>query len=106
MPKPAELITPTSGTMGFSWDPGENVIQYWLEIGSAAGMNDLYNKDQGKNLSVIVTGLPISGTIYIRLWSKIDSAWYAYEYPYVMPEIGIRRRQTGLISPLTNPAFE
>jgi hypothetical protein len=106
MSKPAELITPMPGTIGFSWDPGEGASQYWLEIGSVSGQKDLYDKNQGKNLSIIVTGLPISGTIYIRLWSKIDSAWYAYEYPYVMPEIGIRRRQTGLISPLTNPAFE
>jgi hypothetical protein len=108
MAKPAKLITPMPGTIGLSWDPGEGASQYWIEIGSAVGLKDLYDKNQGKNLSVIATGLPTTGTIYVRLWTKMlsNESWMYHDYSYAMPGItGTRKAKTGIVIPTTNPVI-
>jgi hypothetical protein len=109
MTKPAELITPTSGTIAFAWDPGEGASEYWIEIGSELGLKDFYDRSQGRNLSVIITGLPESGIIYIRLWTKMksDEFWLYQDYSYAMPATkNTGRAKTGVVIPTTNPVIE
>jgi hypothetical protein len=85
----AELTTPTPGskltasTVQFQWTGGSGVADYYLTIGTTPGGANLYDADQGLNLSRTVSGLPTNGsTIYVRLYSYIDGAWPYNDYTY------------------------
>lgn len=77
----AVIQSPTPGTafssttVTFTWnDTGAE--KYWLAIGTAAGGNDIHNKDKGTATSTVVAGLPDNGeTLYVRLWSKVAGEW-------------------------------
>ena len=48
------------------------------------GTRLIYDQSQGTNLSVTVSGLPTNGsTIYVRVWSLINTGWYFNDYTYV-----------------------
>ncbi len=72
-PVPGSALSSTTET--FAWnDPGAEQYQLW--IGTSAGSNDIYNRDQGTNTSALIPGLPGNGeTLYVRLWSRTGSAW-------------------------------
>jgi serine protease len=87
---PAQMTTPapgstlTASTVQFQWTGGTGVSQYWLHVGTMAGEKDLYNQNQGTNLSASVTGLPTNGsTVYVRLWSYADGTWQYNDYTYI-----------------------
>ncbi len=70
-------------TATFKWTPGNGVGEYWLYVGSAgAGSKDILNSSNGTSTTRSVSGLPSSGTIYARLFSKIEGAWYSNDYTY------------------------
>jgi hypothetical protein len=80
---PAPGSTLGSATVTFVWNTGSGVAEYWLEIGTSFGGNQIYGQSQGTNLSVTVSGLPTNGsTIYVRLWSRISGAWQFNDYTY------------------------
>ncbi len=73
----------TSSTVTFSWTAGVSVTQYFLYLGNSLGTNDIYGASQGLNHSVTVSNNPTDGrTIYVRLWSMINGAWYYLDYTY------------------------
>ena len=73
----------TSSTVTFSWTAGVSVAQYFLYLGNSLGTNDIYGASQGLNHSVTVSNIPTDGrTIYVRLWSMINGAWYYLDYTY------------------------
>jgi hypothetical protein len=85
----AQMTTPAPGstlvatTVQFQWTGGTGVSQYWLTLGTTAGGNNIYTRDQGTNLSTSVVGLPANGsTVYVRLWSMINGAWQCWDYTY------------------------
>ena len=84
----AALTAPTPGstlsgpTVTFSWTSGTGVSQYHLDVGTSVGGSNLYKQNQGTATSVSVTGLPASGTIYVRLHSRIGSKWSYNDYTY------------------------
>ncbi|MFC3645065.1 reprolysin-like metallopeptidase [Aquibium oceanicum] len=84
----AVMTSPTPGsTLGasatFVWSPGINVTQYYLYVGSTgAGSYNIYQASQGTSKTRTVTGLPSTGTIYVRLWSLISGAWQFNDYTY------------------------
>ena len=80
---PAPGSTLTASTVTFQWTGGTGVSRYWLYVGSTVGGNNLFNQDQGTNLSATVAGLPTDGrTLYVRLWSLIGGAWQFNDYTY------------------------
>jgi hypothetical protein len=82
--RPAPGSTLASSTVTFVWNTGTEVSEYWLEVGTTPGGNQIYNQSQGTNLSVTVSGLPTNGsTVYVRLWSRINGAWQFNDYTYV-----------------------
>lgn len=74
-PSRAELVAPwaafTGPTTDFQWTGGIGATQYYLSVGTTVGGADLAYLDGGTNLSMTVTGMPTSGPVYVRLWSRI-----------------------------------
>jgi subtilisin family serine protease len=56
----------------------------------------LYKQNQGTAKSVSVTGLPASGTIYVRLHSRIGSKWVYNDYTYTTKSYQITATVSGL----------
>jgi len=81
-PAPGSTITTTSAT--FNWTAGSGVASYWLYVGNAgAGSANIFSGG-GAQTSRTVTGLPVSGTLNVRLMSYIGSAWQFNDYTYTM----------------------
>ena len=85
----AQLISPTPGSVlpgaavTFAWLGTSDVVEYWLEVGSAAGGNDLYGASQGLAMTVTVTGLPRDGrALSVRLWARVGDQWSFGDVPY------------------------
>jgi len=52
--------------------------RYWFQVGTSMGRNDIYDSGQlngGENHNEIVSGLPTSGIIYVRVWYSTGSRW-------------------------------
>jgi hypothetical protein len=86
---PAVLTTPLPGTMlsgsseVFGWNSGHGASQYWLYVGTTgAGSVNVYDASAGTNLSATVTGIPTTGTIYVRLWTLLPTGWVWSDYTY------------------------
>lgn len=82
----ATLVIPTTGaefsssSHTFSWlanDPDQQILEYWLYVGSSPGQREYYSKSISSALSSInVSGLPSDGTsIFTQLWYKTASGW-------------------------------
>ena len=81
-PPPGSTLT--SSTVTFFWNTGTGVSEYWLEIGTNLGGNQLCNQSRGTSLSGTVSGLPVNGsTLYVRLWSKISAVWQFNDYVFI-----------------------
>jgi len=65
---PAPGATNTSASATFQWTAGTDVSEYYLSIGSAVGLSDIYGQNEHFSLSATVTNLPVSGMpLYVRL---------------------------------------
>ncbi|MCG6114915.1 MAG: S8 family serine peptidase [Mesorhizobium sp.] len=81
-PTPGSTITNSSAT--FSWTAGSGVSSYWLYVGTnGAGSANIFTQG-GAQRTRTVTGLPSSGTLYVRLMSYIGSGWQFNDYTYTM----------------------
>jgi len=81
-PTPGSTLTSSSAT--FSWTAGSGVSNYWLYVGSnGAGSANIFSQG-GTQRTRTVTGLPASGTLYVRLMSYIGSGWQYNDYTYTM----------------------
>jgi hypothetical protein len=84
----AEITTPTpgstiGGTVNFGWTAGTGASQYWLYVGSTGvGSFNVYNSSTGTTQSATVTGVPTTGTIYVRLWTLLSTGWVFNDYTY------------------------
>ncbi len=79
-PTPGGTLTSSSTT--FTWNTGSGALQYWLYVGTSAGANNVYSASQGTALSKTVTGIPLGGTIYVRLWTQFTTGWFYTDYSY------------------------
>lgn len=79
---PANGSTLSGSSVTFTWNAGSGITEYWLYIGTSAGASSIYNKSQGLSLQVTLSSLPTTGTIYVRLWSKLNSSWIFNDYTY------------------------
>ncbi len=72
----------SSRTVTFSWNDA-GASQYWLQVGTSHGGDDLYSVDQGTGTSASVPDLPHnSETVYVRLWQKAYGEWFEDDYIY------------------------
>jgi hypothetical protein len=87
----AVMQTPTPGSTlsgnvaTFTWSAGASATAYWVDIGSAAGGNDVYSSGNlGTALTTTAYGLPANGsTIYVTLYSLVGGQWLSNAYTYV-----------------------
>lgn len=84
MQTPTSGLTLTSSSVTFSWTAGAGASNYWLDVGTTAGGNQIFQSGQlGNVLTETVNGLPIDGsTIYVTLYSLIGSTWTGNAYTY------------------------
>ncbi|MCG6114916.1 MAG: S8 family serine peptidase [Mesorhizobium sp.] len=81
-PAPGSTLTSTSAT--FNWTAGSGATSYWIYVGTnGAGSANIFTQG-GAQRTRTVTGLPSSGTLYVRLMSYIGSGWQFNDYTYTM----------------------
>ena len=80
-PTPGSTLTSSSAT--FQWTAGTGVTQYVLGIGNTGvGSYNLFNSTPITATQASVTGLPINGPLYARLYFWINGAWQYNDYTY------------------------
>ena len=80
----AQIQTPPNNTevdgtsVTFTWTNPSNSDNYWLDIGSAPGGNDIYQSGNlGNVTTTTVTDMPNNGSeVYGTLWTLIGGQWY------------------------------
>ena len=106
MTTPAPGSTLTASTVQFQWTGGTGVSEYWLSVGTTSGGTQLFDQDQGTNLSATVTGLPTNGsTIYVRLGSRINGSWTYNNYSYTATTTGATTAPAVLTTPAPGSTF-
>lgn len=94
---PAPGSTLTTSSVTFQWSaPDPNVTGYELSVGTnlfaisegAVGgdpaTGGIFHQNVGKNLSVTVNDIPITGEpIYVRLWFNIGNNWSTLDYTFL-----------------------
>ena len=82
---PAPGSTLTSSSVDFTWSGGIGVTEYELWVGTTGvGSSNINYPGATTTTSETVSGLPSSGggTVYVRLYSKINGAWQYHDYTY------------------------
>jgi hypothetical protein len=83
MTSPANGSSTSGGSATFIWSTGTSVTNYYIDIGSSAGANDIYSASQGTNTTATINGLPTNGeTIYVTLYSLIGGTYYSTQTSY------------------------
>lgn len=78
---PAAGSTLDSASVTFTWSSAAGAAAYRLDVGSTAGGTDLYSATLGLATSQSVT-VPVDGrTLYVRLWTQMNS-WVHSDYTY------------------------
>lgn len=79
----ASLTTPTPGsalpysTMTFTWAAGPQGADYWLDVGNTGVGQGTTFGGLVSTTSKQVTGIPCTGTIHVRLYTRISGTWQA-----------------------------
>ena len=90
------LLNPTPGSslmsssVTFQWSAGSGVNMYYLGIGTSQASiknspwGDIYAQYTNTGTTATVSGIPLDGsTVYVRLWYKINTAWFFKDYTYL-----------------------
>lgn len=78
----AHLLTPASGATAvdplapFSWTAIPDAACYYLYVGSAPALKDIYDSGEVQVTKLAVPGLAANQTYYARLWTKKGTRWY------------------------------
>ena len=73
---PAPGTTLTTSTVTFTGAHTSQDLEHLLRVGTSPGGSNLYNKSLGTGHAATVSGLPSSGTIYVRFWTRNSSGWF------------------------------
>ncbi|MCP4105940.1 MAG: hypothetical protein GY749_10450 [Desulfobacteraceae bacterium] len=104
-PAPGSALGATSET--FTWNDTD-ASEYWLWVGTSEGDHDVYSANQGTGTSVLVSGLPVNLTLYVRLWSKVNSSWIYNDYTYTAHSVTLGEMMSptpGSVLGSTNETF-
>jgi hypothetical protein len=82
-PTPGSTLSGNAAT--FTWSAGASATAYWVDIGSTAGGNNIYQSGNlGTALTTTVYSLPANGsTVYLTLYSYVGGQWLNNAYTYV-----------------------
>jgi hypothetical protein len=83
---PTPGTTLTSTTVAFTWSAANGADQYWLDVGTALGVGDIW-RGSLTGTSQVATGVPCNGgTLYVQLYTHSNSNWQALQrYTYTAP---------------------
>ena len=82
---PVPGATLTSSTVTFIGGQTSVDLEYWLWVGTSMGSNNLHDSGSlGTNSTTMVSGLPTSGTIHVRYWTRTSSGWANQDHQYIM----------------------
>jgi hypothetical protein len=83
MTNPASNNAVLSGTsITFTWTAGSGTT-WWIDVGSTAGGNDIYQSGSITVQSAAVTDLPANGNpIYVTLYTLVNNSWISNSYTY------------------------
>jgi len=81
-PTPGSTLSGTSAT--FTWSAVSGATDYWVYVGSTGvGSSNIFaNTAAITATSQAVTGLPTTGTVYVRVYSYVGSFWTSIDYTY------------------------
>ena len=84
MQTPTPTSTLSGSSVQFTWSAGTNANNYWIDIGTSLGGNNIYSSGQlGNVLKATVNGLPTNGTtLYLTLYSLVGGNWLSNAYQY------------------------
>jgi len=79
-PAPGSTLSGTSAT--FTWSPATGSTDYAITVGTTGvGSSNIYASPSGGTAtSQLVTGLPTSGTIYVRVFSYVGGFWTSRDF--------------------------
>ena len=79
-PAPGSTLSGTSAT--FTWTPATGSTDYAITVGTTGvGATNIYQSPSGGTAtSQLVSGLPTSGTIYVRVFSYVGGFWTSRDF--------------------------
>ena len=89
-PTPGSTLSGTSAT--FTWTATTGATDYVIYVGTTGvGSDNIYASASAITAtSQAVTGLPTSGTIYVRVWSQVGGFWTSVDFTYTGGTAGSR----------------
>ncbi|HWG20170.1 MAG TPA: choice-of-anchor D domain-containing protein [Terracidiphilus sp.] len=80
-PTPGSTLSGTSAT--FTWSAVSGATGYAVYVGTTGvGSDNIFQGSSISTTSQAVTGLPTSGTVYVRVWSYLNGFWTSIDYTY------------------------
>lgn len=80
--EPAPGSTLTSSTVRFRWSAGNRATGYRIDLSTAQDHPTIFNENASTHLEMTLTGLPTTGPVDVRLWSRIDGEWQVNQHRY------------------------
>ena len=104
----AQLTFPANGatlapTQTFAWTQGWNVASYYLRVGTCQNCGDIWNFNEGLNLSRTLVLPQNNSTIFVTLFSQIAGSWYYYDYQFRGPGLPLIDLRVNLKNNLNYP---
>ncbi len=82
---PVPGTTVTSASVTFTGNHTSQDLEHWLYVGTSVGAKNLHNSGSlGTGHTRVVSGLPSSGTIHVRWWSRNSGGWGSQDHTYTM----------------------
>lgn len=81
-PEPGSTITNSTATFTGAHLPSDSF--HWLTVGHMPGGEDFWSQGMSEGESMVVSGLPASGTIWVRYWTLSDGEWNFQDHTYTM----------------------
>jgi hypothetical protein len=73
-PAPGPSLTQSS--VSFQWNTVAGASEYWLEVGTTLGSNNIFTQSTGTSTSQTVTGIPTDAdAVHVRLWTLFSGVW-------------------------------
>jgi len=82
-PTPGATLTSTTATFTGGHASGE--LQHYLYVGTTKGSYQIKRQNLGTAHSATVSNLPMTGTIYVRYWTRFSSGWKYQDHTYTTP---------------------
>lgn len=81
-PTPGTTLSGTSAT--FTWSAVSGATGYWVYVGSTGvGSSNIFSNSAAITAtSQTVSGLPTTGTVYVRVYSYLNGFWTSIDYTY------------------------